>query len=219
MNKYQILEAFCKESNVELVAVSKTKPNSAILELYDQGQRIFGENRVQELDEKHKALPKDIAWHMIGHLQTNKVKYIAPYVNMIHSGERKSLLKEINKEAIKNERFIDVLLQIKIAKEESKFGWNTEELMSLLDNGTKTAYPNINYRGVMGMATFTDDKEQVKSEFDQLKAVYDLLKSKYFEDQIDFDTISMGMSGDYKLAVESGSTMIRVGSLLFGARS
>ncbi len=218
MNTYHSLASYCKDHNVELVAVSKTKPNEAIIELYDQGQRVFGENRVQELTEKYNTLPKDIDWHMIGHLQTNKVKYIAPFISMIHSGERKSLLKEINKEAKKNDRIIDVLLQIKIAKEDSKFGWNPEELYKLLDTDVNDIYPCLKFRGVMGMATFTDNKEQVKSEFDELKRIHDKLKSDYFKDQFDFDVISMGMSGDYTLAVDSGSTMIRVGSLLFGAR-
>ena len=219
MNSYQSLVNYCEEQNTTLVAVSKTKPNSAILNLYDQGQRIFGENRVQELVDKEASLPKDIAWHMIGHLQTNKVKYISHFVNLIHSGDRQSLLKEINKEAIKSNRTIDVLLQIKIAQEESKHGWDYSELQDFLTSGQFHNYKNINIRGVMGMATFTDNESQVSFEFKNLNSFYSQLKEQHFSDQTSFDTISMGMSGDYKLAVAAGSNMIRIGSLLFGKRN
>jgi len=206
----------CDQYNANLIAVSKTKPNAQILELYNEGQIAFGENRVQELVEKYESLPKDIEWHMIGHLQKNKVKYIAPFVDLIHSVDNLSLLQTINKEAIKNKRTIPVLLQIKIATEESKFGSDKEELRSLVIESFHLE--NLKVCGVMGMATFTDDLEQVRSEFKSLKQSFDEIKSEYFADQDDFKEISMGMSGDYKLALEEGSTMIRVGSLLFGAR-
>jgi pyridoxal phosphate enzyme (YggS family) len=219
MNTYQSLSNYCIENNATLVAVSKTKPNSTITELYDQGQRIFGENRVQEIVDKQTSLPNDILWHMIGHLQTNKVKYIAPFIEMIHSGDRKSLLKEINKEAKKANRKIDILLQIKIAQEESKYGWEYDDLRNQLSDGLLVPYEYINIRGVMGMATFTDNEMQVKTEFTNLKTYFDELKADHFEDLKQFDTLSMGMSGDYKLAIECGSNMIRVGSLLFGARN
>ncbi len=219
MKSYESLANYCKEHNTTLVAVSKTKPNSAIEELYNQGQRIFGENRVQELVDKEATLPKDIAWHMIGHLQTNKVKYISAFVDMIQSGDRTSLLKEINKEALKSQRKIDVLLQIKIAQEESKHGWDIAQLKELLSNGLLEKYENINFRGVMGMATFTDNETQVSQEFKNLKSYFDQLQSQYFSNISTFDTISMGMSGDYELAISAGSNMVRVGSLLFGKRS
>ena len=219
MNTYESLVNYCKEHNTALVAVSKTKPNSAIQALYNQGQKIFGENRVQELVDKEAKLPKDISWHMIGHLQTNKVKYIASFVDMIHSGDRTSLLKEINKEARKSQRKIDVLLQVKIAQEESKHGWNYTQLQDQLSNGLVERFENINFRGLMGMATFTDNEAQVSQEFKNLKSYFDQLQSQYFSKSPSFDTISMGMSGDYTLAVNAGSNMVRVGSLLFGKRS
>jgi pyridoxal phosphate enzyme (YggS family) len=219
MKSYESLANYCKEHNTTLVAVSKTKPNSAIEELYNQGQRIFGENRVQELVDKEAALPKDIVWHMIGHLQTNKVKYISSFVDMIQSGDRISLLKEINKEAGKKQRKIDVLLQIKIAQEESKHGWDYTQLQDHLSNGLLEKYGNINIRGLMGMATFTDNETQVSQEFSNLKYYYNQLQAQYFSNVSTFDTISMGMSGDYKLAISAGSNMVRVGSLIFGKRS
>lgn len=219
MDTYEALNKYCKEHQSTLVAVSKTKPISAIEELYNQGQRIFGENRVQELVDKEAKLPKDILWQMVGHLQTNKVKYIASFVDMIHSGDRTSLLKEINKEAIKSKRKIDVLLQIKIAQEETKHGWDYTQLKDQFSNGLLEKYKNINFRGVMGMATFIDNDAQVSQEFKNLKSHFDNLQSQYFSNNLQFDTISMGMSGDYKLAVEAGSNMVRVGSLLFGKRS
>lgn len=219
MDIYANLKDYCQRNDVSLVAVSKTKPAIAITELYERGQRIFGENRVQELCEKHDTLPSDIEWHMIGHLQTNKVKQIAPFVSMVHSGDRASLIKELNKEALNCNRRLDVLLQIKIAKEESKYGWDYKNLTSYLNGDQWAAITNINIRGVMGMATFTDDQAIVSAEFMQLKTYFDLLKSEHFAHSSTFDTISMGMSGDYELAVQAGSNMIRVGSLLFGSRS
>ncbi len=201
-----------------LVAVSKTKPAEAIQELYDQGQRIFGENKVQELTWKYEALPKDIEWHAIGHLQTNKVKYIAPFVAMIHSVESLKLMKEINKQAKKNERVIEILLQFHIAEEDTKFGLDLSEAKEILNSDFYKNVENINVVGVMGMATFTDDKNQVQNEFRTLKNIFDQLKKEFFESDDSFKEISMGMSGDYELAVAEGSTIVRIGSLLFGAR-
>ena len=212
---YTELSTFCKERNITLVAVSKTRPESAIMELYDQGHRNFGENRVQELAGKYQSMPKDIHWHMIGHLQSNKVKYIAEFVSMIHSGASRSLLKEINKRARQHERTIDVLLQIKIAQEEAKSGWDFGELKSIISDGGILNYANIRIRGVMGMATFTNDLAVVRSEFARLKYYFDQLKSSFFKNDNSFDTISMGMSNDYKIAAEEGATMVRIGSLLF----
>jgi len=219
MNTYQTLKDYCTNHTTTLVAVSKTKPNSAIMDLYEQGQRVFGENRVQELVDKEASLPKDIVWHMIGHLQTNKVKHIAPFIDLVHSGDRLSLIKELNKEAIKSSRTIDLLLQIKIAQEDSKYGWDIDSLIQEMENGLLSRFENIKIRGVMGMATFTDDENQITTEFENLKSYFDQLKNDYFLNSDSFDTLSMGMSGDYKLAVASGSNMIRVGSLLFGARN
>lgn len=207
-----------KPKNVTLVAVSKTKPNEAILEMYNEGQRIFGENRVQELTDKYEALPKDIQWHLIGHLQTNKVKYIAPFVTMIHSIDSLKLLKEVNKRAKQNDRIIDCLLQMHIADEDTKFGLDKQEVTELLESETYQNFENIRIVGVMGMATFTDDIQQVRQEFQNLKSIFDNLKSTYFNTQDSFKEISMGMSGDYELAMEEGSTMVRIGSLLFGKR-
>lgn len=201
--------------DVTLVAVSKTKPVSAILELYHQGQRVFGENRVQELASKYESLPKDIEWHMIGHLQKNKVKYIAPFVSMIHSVGSVSLLEEINKRAKQNERVIDILLQFKIATEETKYGSSGHEDWA---DFPFDKYENVRFRGVMGMATFTDNTDQVRSEFRRLKNIFDNLKTSIFATKDEFQVISMGMSGDYVVAIEEGSNMVRIGSLLFGAR-
>lgn len=206
-------------TSTTLVAVSKTKPNDAILHLYEQGQRVFGENRVQELTQKYETLPKDIEWHLIGHLQTNKVKYIAPFVQLIHSVDSLKLLSEINKQAAKNERVIDCLLQIHIADESTKFGLNKTETLALLDSDTYAAMQNIRIVGVMGMATFTDDTLQVRREFKQLKDLFDHLKNNFFIKENTFKEISMGMSGDYRIAIEEGSTMVRIGSLLFGVRN
>lgn len=206
------------ETNTRLVAVSKTKPVEQILEMYQQGQRIFGENRVQELIEKQAALPEDIEWHAIGHLQTNKVKYISAFVSLIHSVDSLKLLAEIDKQALKNERTIDCLLQIKIAAEDSKFGLSLEDAKALLSSERFSDLSNIRIVGVMGMATFTEDEDQVRGEFRHLKSCFDQLKTGYFSDQASFAEISMGMSGDYRIAQEEGSTMVRIGSLLFGAR-
>ena len=196
---------------VTLVAVSKTKPNTAILEAYQAGQRVFGENKVQELAQKAEELPKDIAWHMIGHLQTNKVKFIAPFVSLIHGVDSLKLLKEINKRAEQNNRIIDCLLQVHIATESSKFGFGIEEVESALNQAEE--FKNMKIIGLMGMATFTDDTQQVVDEFKSLKTVFDSIKNEHIT------TLSMGMSGDYKLAIEQGSTMIRVGSAIFGHRN
>ncbi len=202
----------------QLIAVSKTKPEAQLMEYYTLGQRVFGENYVQELVDKAANLPKDIEWNMIGHLQSNKVKYIAPFVSMIHTVDSLSLLQEINKQALKNNRKINVLLQFKINDESTKFGLDLEEAIQLLENEAFTKLENINICGVMGMATFTNDKQQVRREFKDLKHIFDTLKQKYFINNDDFKDISMGMSDDYPIALEEGSTMIRVGSLLFGSR-
>ncbi|MGB1317103.1 MAG: YggS family pyridoxal phosphate-dependent enzyme [Flavobacteriales bacterium] len=204
--------------NVSLVAVSKTKPNSAIEAAYSVGQRVFGENRIQELVAKSEELPKDIEWHMIGHLQSNKVKYIAPFISLIHAVDKPKLLAEINKEALKNNRVIKVLLQFHIAEEDSKFGMNLPEAEQLLESEQFQSFQNIEVAGVMGMATFTSDQKQVRNEFKTLKSIFDKLKNGFFQNQPSFKEISMGMSGDYKLAIEEGSTMVRVGSSIFGKR-
>tara|TARA_B100001109_G_C18825615_1_gene456814 strand:- start:461 stop:1099 length:639 start_codon:yes stop_codon:yes gene_type:complete len=196
--------------NIHLVAVSKTKPNELIIEAYVAGQRIFGENKVQELVEKEESLPKDIEWHMIGHLQTNKVKYIAPFVSLIHAVDSKKLIKEINKRAEQNNRVISCLLQIHIAQEESKFGLDKDGVIEILN----TDFPNVSIVGLMGMATFTDNKNQIRKEFKYLKDIYDELKVS----QPNFSILSMGMSGDYSIAIEEGSNMIRIGSYIFGER-
>ncbi len=204
---------------VTLVAVSKTKPISDLQEAYDAGQRIFGENKVQELREKQPALPKDIEWHMIGHMQTNKVKYIAPYISLIHGVESFKLLEEINKQAKKNNRIINVLLQFHIAIESTKFGLQIDEARDILKSDEFQALENIKVAGVMGMASFVDNESQIRQEFQSLKQIFDSLKSEFFENSPSFNTISMGMSGDYQLAIEEGSTMVRVGSSIFGARN
>ncbi|WP_303181963.1 YggS family pyridoxal phosphate-dependent enzyme [uncultured Butyricimonas sp.] len=203
---------------VKLVAVSKTKPVEAIEEAYNAGQRVFGENRAQELAEKYEVLPKDIEWHLIGHLQTNKVKYVAGFVAMIHGVESLKLLETIDKEAKKHNRLIPCLLQFHVAKEETKFGLNMEEARELLESESYANMKNVRIEGVMGMATFTDDLVQVQEEFRHLKRIFDELKQLYFADKPEFKELSMGMSGDYKIAVEEGSTMVRVGSSIFGAR-
>ena len=204
--------------NVQLIAVSKTKPASDILEAYEVGQRVFGENKVQEMVEKFEALPKDIAWHLIGHLQTNKVKYIAPFVQLIHAVDSLKLLKEINKEAKKNNRIIACLLQFHIAQEETKFGFSFDEATELLQSEDFFELENIRLVGVMGMASFTDNTEQVEDEFRTLYNYFLLIKSHHFKFNPDFTEISMGMSGDYLIAIEAGSTMVRVGSSIFGNR-
>ena len=205
-------------SNIQLVAVSKTKPNELLMQAYDHGQRHLGENKVQELVSKHESLPKDINWHFIGHLQRNKVKYIAGFVHLIHGVESLKLLKEIDKQGQKNNRIINVLLQFHIADETSKFGLNLLEAQQLLIDEAYLGFSNICISGVMGMATFTDNTEQVRNEFRTLKSIYNDLKMSFFKDSDDFKVISMGMSGDYEIAIEEGSTLIRVGSSIFGAR-
>lgn len=202
-----------EEREATLVAVTKTRSIDAIMQLYDRGHSIFGENRVQELVEKYEKMPKDIEWHLIGHLQKNKVKYIAPFVKMIHSVESIELAQTIDKHAAKHKRTIDILIQLKIATEETKFGLHNEELDSLILE-LKTL-GNINIRGVMGMASFTADQEQVRREFKLLKSIFDQLNNDHFNGDAQFSEISMGMSGDYKIALEEGSTMVRIGSLLF----
>lgn len=203
---------------VTLVAVSKTKPNESILEAYNEGQRIFGENKVQELAEKQAALPQDIEWHLIGHLQTNKVKYIAPFVSLIHAVDSFKLLREINKQAKKNDRIINCLLQFHVAEEDSKFGLTFEEVREILESNEFVELQNISITGIMGMATFTNNEEQVREEFQALENYFNVLKSHYFKFNNHFQHISMGMSGDYQIAIEEGSTMVRVGSSIFGSR-
>jgi len=205
-------------AHITLVAVSKTKPNSDILEAYEVGQRVFGENKVQDMAAKAEALPQDIQWHFIGHLQTNKVKYIASFVSLIHAADSLKLLKEINKQAVKYQRNISCLLQFHIASEETKFGLDIDEAEEILNSPSFAELKNITIAGVMGMASNTPDQEQVKKEFANLKAIFSVLQEKYFNTSDDFRVISMGMSGDYKLAIEQGSTMIRIGSSIFGAR-
>ena len=220
MNTYKNILAACSQSGAELVAVSKTKPVERIMELYDEGQRVFGENKVQELVEKQAAMPKDIKWHLIGHLQTNKVKYIAPFVDLIHAVDSLKLLKEINKQALKNDRIIDILVQIKIAKEETKFGLNKEDAIALFQSIEQEGYKHVRIRGLMGMATFTDDKAQIKTEFETMNTLFQEIKSNLDDSTSSYFTeLSMGMSGDYELALQCGSTMVRIGSLLFGARN
>lgn len=202
-----------------LVAVSKTKPIEDLQEAYDAGQRIFGENKAQEMTQKESELPKDIEWHMIGHMQRNKVKYIAPYVGLIHSVDSLKLLKEIDKQAAKNERTISVLLQIHIAEEETKFGLDKNELSTLLHDVSLPDLKNVRIVGLMGMATFTEDKEQVRKEFKYLKSLFEEARQDELPDNVDLQELSMGMSGDYEMAIEEGSTLIRVGSAIFGARN
>ncbi len=203
---------------VKLVAVSKTKPLDAIQKAYDGGYRIFGENKVQELVAKQPELPNDIEWHFVGHLQSNKVKYIASFVSLMHAVDSLKLLKEINKQALKNKRTINCLLQFHIATEQSKFGLNLEEAQNILRSDEYQQFENIQISGVMGMATFTNDQEQVRQEFRQLKSFFGQLKKEFFTNDLNFKEISMGMTGDYKIAIEEGSTMIRIGTAIFGER-
>jgi pyridoxal phosphate enzyme (YggS family) len=210
----QIIKSTLPE-HVTLVAVSKTKPVPDLMEAYDAGQRIFGENKIQEMVDKWEEMPKDIEWHMIGHVQTNKVKYMAPFVNLIHGVDSLKLLEEINKQALKNNRVIDCLLQIYIAEEETKFGLDEEELTALLSSNSFLNMKNIRIVGLMGMATFTDNQNQIKKEFTHLKSIFDTLRGR---DTLQYSTLSMGMSGDYQLAISCGSTMVRIGSSIFGGR-
>lgn len=204
--------------HVTLVAVSKTWPVEDLIEAYNVGQRIFGENKVQEMTQKWEHMPKDIQWHMIGHLQSNKVKYIAPYVSLVHSVDSLKLLTEINRQAKRYRKVIDCLLQVHIAEEDTKFGLNEEELQSLLASEEFKAMENIRVTGLMGMATFTDDMEQVKREFLHLKSIFDKLSEQPETSTFKPETLSMGMSGDYQLAIECGSTLVRIGSSIFGTR-
>ncbi len=217
-NMYPILSQTLRDRHITLVAVSKTHPPERILDLYSQGQRVFGENRVQEMVAKYQVLPKDIEWHLIGHLQTNKVKDIAPFVRMIHSVDSLRLLREINKQALKAGRTIDCLLQFHIADEETKFGLDEAEASALVRAATAEALQAARICGVMGMATLTEDTEKIRAEFRQLRAVFLQLKNDFFPNDPHFREISMGMSGDWEIAAEEGSTMVRIGSLLFGQR-
>ncbi|WP_372933181.1 YggS family pyridoxal phosphate-dependent enzyme [Mariniphaga sediminis] len=205
-------------AGVKLVAVSKTKPIEVIQDAYQTGHKIFGENKAQELTQKHEVLPKDIEWHFIGHLQSNKTKYIAPFVNMIHGIDSFKILKTVNKEARKNNRVIPCLLQFHIAQESTKFGFSEEEAREMLESETFAAMKNVTIAGVMGMATFTDDEQQVRNEFKSLKSIFEKLKNNYFPNEPQFKEVSMGMSDDYSVAVEEGSTIVRIGSIIFGAR-
>ena len=216
MNISEKIQKYKEElgQEITLVAISKTKPISKLLEAYESGQRIFGENKIQEMTEKWEALPKDIEWHMVGNVQRNKVKYMAPYVNLIHTVDSLKLLKEIDKEAKKNQRSISCLLQIKIAEEDSKFGISAEEAKEILNSAELLKMKNVEVVGLMGMATFTEDMKQVKKEFQSLNSVYKEFRKEYPQ----LRTLSMGMSGDYKIAVECGSNMVRIGSAIFGER-
>ena len=218
INNYHTIQSALKSYNAQLVAVSKTKPVEAIQQFYDVGQRIFGENRVQELSVKYEQLPKDICWHMIGSLQRNKVKIIAPFIDLIHSVDSFRLLKEINKQAKNNDRVIHCLLQFHIAEEQTKAGLTLAEAESILQSEAFGLLQNIVVKGVMGMATFTDNQSQIQQEFAKLKSIFDQLKQGYFSEDSQFKEISMGMSGDYDIALKEGSTLVRVGSKLFGAR-
>ncbi len=218
-NNIKDFKNYLSDKPCKLVAVSKTKPVTMIQEAYDAGERIFGENRAQEMAEKYEQLPNDIEWHMIGHLQRNKVKYIAPFVHLIHSIDSPRLLKEVNKQAKKNDRIIACLLQMHIAKEETKFGLDEAELEELLTSEQIKTYENVKIIGLMGMATFTEDHERVRKEFQYLKGLFDKCKNMTLPANVVMEELSMGMSGDYELALEEGSTMIRVGSKIFGARN
>lgn len=206
------------KQGVELVAVSKYHPVEELQEAYDAGQRIFGESHVQELVAKHEALPKDIQWHFIGHLQTNKVKYMASFVNLIHSVDSIKLLKEVDKQARKVGRVIDVLLQLHVAEEDTKFGFSPDEVLSMLDSGEWKVMNGIRIVGLMAMATNTDDEGQIESEFEIVRELFDEIKNRFFASEPSFKEVSMGMSGDYLIAQEHGSTLVRIGSMIFGER-
>lgn len=205
-------------SKVRVVAVSKTRTPEEVMGLYSAGHKLMGENKVQELTAKKEALPDDIEWHMVGHLQSNKVKYISPFVSLIHSVDSAKLIKTISKEAGKNNRIIDCLLQVHIAKEESKFGFSEEEVLDFLKGFSPEDFPGVRVRGLMGMATFTGDRDMVRSEFRSLAWLFNRLRESFFRESGYFDELSMGMSGDYRIAVEEGSTMVRIGNLIFGER-
>lgn len=216
--KYTEISEECNRYGAKLIAVSKTKPVAQIKEFYDAGHRAFGENKVQELVDKKAQLPPDMEWHLIGHLQSNKVKYIAPFVALIHGVDNEKLLIEINKQGQKIGRKINILLQVYIAQEETKFGWSEEDLMQFLN---KKKHQNLDYTnicGLMGMATNTANLSQIRKEFNGLKLLFDKLTQSFFDQKNDFNTLSMGMSSDYKIALEEGATMIRIGSMLFGER-
>lgn len=215
---YKEIFEYTQKHQVTLVAVSKTQSIDSVQNLYEQGQRIFGENRVQELVEKYDALPKDIEWHLIGHLQKNKVKYIAPFVALIHSVDSYDLLNDIHIHAQKHQRIIPVLLQFHISKEETKFGISKDEAKVMLEKLNLRPLDHVKICGVMGMASFTDDKLVVREEFTHLKSIFDFLKTTYFNEDPNFKIISMGMSGDYVDAIAAGSTMVRIGSAIFGQR-
>jgi hypothetical protein len=217
IEQYKLIQKSVTQKNVQLIAVSKTKPNEDIVELYELGQRDFGENYVQELVDKAASLAGDIRWHFIGHLQTNKVKYIAPFVHLIHGVDSEKLLIEINKQGQKNNRVIPCLLQVHIATEETKFGFDASSLLELIESGRLLNYPNVIIKGLMGMASFSEDQALLSKEFMELNELFQ--KSNVILNSSDFDTLSMGMSSDYELAIEKGSTMVRIGSLLFGARN
>lgn len=205
-------------SGIQLVAVSKTKPNSFLEEAYAAGQRVFGENRVQELEEKYATLPKDIEWHMIGHLQSNKVKYIASFISLIHAVDSEQLLQVIDKEGRKNNRVIDCLIQIHIAQEDSKFGFSEGEAEVFFQSTIWKQYNHVRIRGLMGMATFTDNTRQIRSEFKTLKNLFEKIKATSMNESESFNQLSMGMSGDFQIGIEEGSTQVRVGSAIFGDR-
>ena len=218
-NKIAAYRDELKNTGARLVAVSKTKPNSDLLQAYEAGQRDFGENKVQELAQKAEDLPKDIRWHMIGHLQRNKVKYLAPFVYLIHSVDSPRLLAEINKQAAKNERTIDCLLQVFIADEATKFGFGEEELMNYLNSEEFAGLSHIHIKGLMGMATNTTDQDQIRTEFSSLKALSKRIEKEIDSAQVSMEELSMGMTSDYQIACEEGSTLVRIGSAIFGARN
>ncbi|MFY0627531.1 MAG: YggS family pyridoxal phosphate-dependent enzyme [Reichenbachiella sp.] len=218
-NQIATIQSELSHSGANLIAVSKTKPINLIMEAYDLGQRAFGENKVQELVEKYEQMPKDIEWHMIGHLQRNKVKYIAPFVQLIHGVDTLKLLRTINKEGVKNNRIISCLLQVHIAQEESKFGFSKTEIVDFLNSQELDNLQNISIIGLMGMATNTTETSKVAAEFSGLYSFFEELKTQSNHSQLDLKELSMGMSNDYKIAIESGSTMVRIGSTIFGARN
>ncbi|NRA47557.1 MAG: YggS family pyridoxal phosphate-dependent enzyme [Phaeodactylibacter sp.] len=217
--KFSELITQLEKTGTKLLAISKTKPQTQIMELYEQGQRDFGENRAPEMAEKFEALPKDIRWHYIGYLQSNKIKYMAEFVHMIHSVDRAKVLQEINKRAQQHDRTIDCLLQFHIAEEESKSGFDLPEAKAMLESESFGNLKNIRICGVMGMGTYTEDLEKVRQEFRSLRNIFETLRDAYFADQPHFKEVSMGMSGDYPIAQEEGSTIVRIGSLLFGPRN
>jgi len=205
-------------NHVKLVCVSKFHPDEAVMEAYNAGERVYGESKVQEMTGKYERLHKDIEWHFIGHLQTNKVKYIIPYVSLIHGVDSEKLVAEIDKQGAKIGRKVNCLLQVHIATEDTKFGFDEPELIQLFETGGLERYPNVQFCGLMGMATFTNDKVQVKSEFQHLKSIFDRLKLDYFSQSSEFKELSMGMSDDFPIAIECGSTLVRIGSSIFGTR-